>query len=199
MLRDVPAPAVLALVLATLIMLLILVRRRVEAERANRIDATDMSHGHFPPPPAARPVIAELQRLGFRRIGEAAINPQAPGPAVWYLLDTPGTTCAGVFEVHNTGVAVIYSWFGDDDAVLVTGFPAGTTIDDPDFRFHTVDTSLEDAYRYHLGQLTEFGAAHGFPLKLNSMQEILRLDHIYNERFAPRRRQASSSFNNAAI
>lgn len=194
-----PSGILLSVVLLLVILLVLVVgsqfiRRAARAPRTLKVEPIDASHWRAEPPAPTQPVIAELRGLGFERVGEAALNPTMPGPTIWYLTDSARTTCAGVFDAQGTGVAVIYSWFGADEAVQVTGFPAGTTIDDPDFRFHTVQTSAADAYRHHLEGLADFATRYGPPLRLDSMSEILRLDRLYNQRFAPRRQRAPTFF-----
>lgn len=156
---------------------------------APQIRPVDMSHLEAPPPPVLRPLVDALARLGFRRVGEAGqvsgpANPQMP--QIWYFADQEGTTCAGVFAVGARAYAIIYSWFGQE-AVIVTAFPAGETINESNFRFHAVSTSIEDAYRHHLEQLPDFQMRYGTPVKLDNMAEILSLDAVYNQKFARRR------------
>ncbi|GEM_PF-2597174 len=156
---------------------------------APQLRPVDMSHLETPPPPALHPVADRLIRLGFRRVGEAgqAAPSSSPDmPQIWYFTDQEGTTCAGVFAVGARVHAVIYSWFGQE-AVIVTAFPAGETINEPNFRFHVVSTGIEDAYRHHLEQLPDFKIRYGPPARLDHMAEILLLDAVYNAKFVRRR------------
>jgi|YNPNPStandDraft_1061719.scaffolds.fasta_scaffold36506_3 hypothetical protein len=156
---------------------------------APQLRPVDVSYLETPPLPALRPVVDRLIRLGFRRVGEAgqAASPSSPGmPQIWYFTDQEGTTCAGVFAVGARVHAVIYSWFGQE-AVIVTAFPAGEMINEPNFRFHVVTTSIEDAYHHHLEQLPDFEMRYGPPTRLDHMAEILSLDAVYNAKFVRRR------------
>jgi hypothetical protein len=167
-------------------------RYRQIVATAPEIRPVDMSYLETPPPPAIRPVVDTLVRLGFRRVGEAgqasasALPPKTP--QIWYFVDQAGTTCAGVFAVGVRTYAIIYSWFGQE-AVIVTAFPLGETINKPNFRFHAVSTSVEDTYRHHLEQLPDFEMRYGPPTRLDNMAEILSLDAVYNREFVRRRFQ----------
>ncbi len=159
------------------------------AARTRRVvDASDLE---LPPPLPIQPIAADLVALGFRRLGEAGQPELAAqvGPAqIWYFVDKPGTSCAGVFSVGTRSQVVVYSWF-DDRAVIVTAYPHGEHIDAPDFRFHTVSSSVVDAYRHHQEQIPDFAARYGPPSRLVEMQEVLRLDALYNRTFARRRQR----------
>ncbi len=192
---------IMALVLVVFGAASMMLRSRAFVRSAAAWQVVDVSHLEAPPPSAAQPLIAALIRLGFHRLGEAgrANKAQTAGPVqVWYFVDERGTTCAGVFTyvrvVSNlevptrelAGAAVIYSWFGEE-AVIVTGYGSGEHIEEPNFRFHVISTSLEEAYRHHLAQLPDFQMRYGAPVRFDSMAQVIHLDAVYNARFARRR------------
>lgn len=180
------ALAVLLLGAATTI-----VQSRRFARSATRWKIVDVSELDIPPPPVLRPVVTALSEMGFRRLGEAGRADLAHlvGPAqVWYFVDREGTTCAGVFPVRDEAMAVIYTWF-DDQAIVITGYPRGEFIEEADYRYHTVTTSVADAYQHHREQLPDFEMRYGAPRRLDNMAEVLRLEVLYNLRFVGRRQR----------
>lgn len=187
--------ALFVLTIALVILLLgaagTLIQSRRLARSAARWRVVDVSDMNIPPPAILRPVIVALTEMGFRRLGEAGRADLAPvlGPAqVWYFVDHEGTTCAGVFSARGEAAAVIYSWFGDE-AVVVTGYPYGEFIEEADYRFHIVTTSVADAYQHHREQVADFEMRYGVPRRMDSMAEVLRLDALYNARFVERRQR----------
>ncbi len=187
--------ALFVLTIALAILLLGAARTLIQSRRlvrsAARWQVVDVSEMNITPPAILRPVITALTELGFRRLGEAGRLDLAPvvGPAqVWYFVDREGTSCAGVFSAQGEAVAVIYSWFGDK-AVVVTGYPYGEFIEEADYRFHVVATSVADAYQHHREQIADFEMRYGAPRRMDSMAEVLRLDALYNTRFVERRQR----------
>ncbi len=187
--------AIYVLVLALIVLLVgaavTVTQSRRWARSATRWKIVDVSEMDIAPPAVLRPVITALGEMGFRRLGEAGRADLAPlvGPAqVWYFVDREGTTCAGVFSARGEAVAVIYTWF-DDQAVVITGYPYGELIEEPDYRYHTITTSVAEAYQYHREQLLDFERRYGPPHRLDSMAEVLRLEALYNQRFAERRQR----------
>jgi hypothetical protein len=182
---------VIALVIGTFLLfsLLVMANSLWFYTKAPKLQAADASFLNLPPPPAIQPIVAALNELGFKRLGETgdliAVTHHHQ-VRIWLFIDPNATTCAAVFADGTQGHAIVYSWFGDE-AVVVTAYPSGTSINDPDFRYHTISTSMGNAYRYHLEQVVEFKLRHGSPNRLNNMSEIIRLDTLYNAKFARRR------------
>ncbi len=181
----------MALALVLLGVLATVVRYRLWIAEAQIWQVVDASDLELPPPPAVRVLVADLAALGFRRVGEGGRPDLAAqvGPAqIWYFADEDGTTCAGVFAAGPYPTVVLYSWF-NDQAVIVTAHPQGEHIDEPDFRFHTVASSVTDAYQHHREQLPDFEDRYGAASRLDNMTEVLRLEALYNSSFARRRQK----------
>jgi hypothetical protein len=105
---------------------------------------------------------------------------------IWYFADPDRTSIAGTF-ITDQPHAIIYSWFGQE-AVIVTAYPVGDRIEEPNYRYHTVSTSLADAYRHHLAQMVDFKSHFGDPTVFESMATVLELDRQYNQKFSRRHR-----------
>ncbi len=178
---------VLALILFDAALALLAYQKQICAAAA--MQPEDVSELVVEPPEVLLPAAETLRRLGFQRVGEAGRPELAAvaGPAqVWYFADHHATTCAGLFTGQGRAVVVFYSWFAER-AVIVTGYLTGETIESRDFRFHVVNSSIEDAYQHHQAQIPNFADHYGAPLRLDAMPLILHLDEVYNVRFAPRR------------
>ncbi len=187
---SVPLILLLALVVVVLGDGALIVERVARYFSTPQVHAEDQSALSLPPPPPTRPLVEELSRLGFTRLGEAGLPSEAArrGPVqVWYFIDRDRTTVGGVFAIRGIlGHAMVYSWFGDE-AVMVTGHRRGEEVEEPNFRYRVVQGTLSDAYRQHLAQIPDFSIRFGKPRRLDNMAEVLRLDTIYNQKFARRR------------
>lgn len=170
-----------------------LLRARLFVQNMRTMHVLDVSDLNIPPPPVLQIIINALLDLGFRRLGEAGL-PDVPGGTsstaqVWYFIDRDATACAGVFTARYAPAdVVIFSWFGDK-AVIVTGYPYGEFIEEPNYRFHTITSGVADAYQHHLEQIADFAMRYGEPRRLDTMDEVLRLDRLYNQKFAARRQR----------
>jgi hypothetical protein len=146
----------------------------------------DASVEQIEPLAPAQPLVAALTGLGFRRLGEARTRLALPGGTgiAWVLVDPEGTTQAEV--VASPPLLALTSVYADE-AVVETGYPLGEQIDTPSFRSHTVAGSVEAAYRHHLEQAADFGAAHGAPQRIASMAGYFRWDRSYRLHHAQRK------------
>lgn len=146
--------------------------------------AIDSSNLQLAPPLPLQASIATLTALGFRRLGETQTKmPFAASlGTTWVFIDPEGTTHAEV--IRGEPAMLCFSTMYDDMAVVETGHPFGEQIETPDFRSHTITTSIEDAYRYHQCQIAEFGAAHSTPRPIRDMTDFLREGEIYRVRYA---------------
>jgi hypothetical protein len=156
---------------------------------AHRRRPTDASHLHESPSDGVATAIEELTSLGFERMGEVQIRlPFVIGPATtWVLADRDQTTCAEVVKHDRTDAMVGLSSTYPDGAVVETGYPQGERILDCHFESHTITTTLEEAYRYHLGRTAAFGLQHGMPLRYESISDYLRHDDAYRIRHMARK------------
>lgn len=188
-----PASPVITILLVVLLIFFIeavisLVRTYRFSRHAPGIAPHDVSHLHTMIPAPLLDTVGALRKAGFRPIGAASVEPPFDQPQVWYYADAPGTTAAGLFVVGVTGFATIYSWLGADAACVVTVIPRGTgMIRQRDYYYRSVDAPVETTLEMHHAVVDEYVMRHGSPRKLDTMAEILRLDKVYNERFAARR------------
>jgi hypothetical protein len=85
-----------------------------------------------------------------------------------------------VGDVDAEPVLAFWTTF-NDTATVETGYPTGERIDTPDFRSHTIPSSVQDAYQHHLQQVADFGTHHGAPIQIRNMDDYLQQDAIYHE------------------
>jgi hypothetical protein len=152
---------------------------------APRLRPVDQTRLNVPPPEGLNQIISALSALGFSRLGEAGLPERArlSGPVqIWYFVDTERTTAAGTF-VTDRPHAILYSWFGEE-AVVVTAYPVGDRIEEPNYHYHTVNTNLAEAVRDHVAQIPDFNIRFGAPTVFESMATILQLDRVYNQKFS---------------
>jgi hypothetical protein len=152
--------------------------------------AEDISHEGISPSSTLEPVVDLLISLGFTCLGETVTYlPLVPSGGIkWLFLDESGTTCADIVEVGDVDAKPMLAFWTtfNDTATVETGYPAGERIDTPDFRSHTIPSSVEDAYQHHLQQVTDFGTYHGAPIQIRNMDDCLQQDAVYYERHARR-------------
>ena len=181
---------ILGLALGILVLgdvLLILARLRWYYWTVPRLRPVDQTHLKVSPPEGLKHIVDALAALGFTRLGEAGLPAKSrlSGPVqIWYFVDPERTTIVGTF-VTDRAHAVIYSWFARG-AVIVTAYPVGDRLEKPNYSYHTVTTSLADAYRSHQARLADFKTRFGPPTIFQSMATVLELD-AYNQKFARRR------------
>ena len=133
-------------------------------------------------------MVDAFYKRGFRRVGEVDL-PKFSTSTIWYTVDDVGTTIASTFVIGERGIATIYNWFADS-AVVVTVFPVKETpITTLNYHYIPVTTSLDDAFTLHREHVSEFKLRFGNPQKLDSMAEIIRLDAIFNGKFASLRQR----------
>lgn len=188
MMLNSPIPSIiLVLLLIVFVTSLVEVQRKMALyRRAPGIRAVDLSQADAQIAQPGDQMIEVLKGLGFRRVGEAGY-PTDQKPRIWYLVDSPGTTVAGVFVIGGRAYTGIYSWYGDEACVVHSLRPGGEFFKQSDYLYRQVDTPVEPLYQQHLAALPEYTMRFGSPVKLDNMPEILRHDTIYNERFAQRK------------
>lgn len=174
-------------------LLLIVARLRWYYWTVPRLRPIDQSRLNISPVDGLKPIVAALGGQGFTRLGEAGLPQGArlSGPVqIWYFVDSTKTTFAVTF-ITDRAHAIIYSWFGSE-AVVITAYPVGDHIEQPNYRYTTISTSVADAYRHHLAQTADFQIRYGDPMHFESMATVLELDRQYNQKFSRRRKGRSS-------
>lgn len=171
---------------------LIIARLRWYYWTVPRLRPIDQTRLNVSPSDGVKSIAEALGNQGFSRLGEAGLPAGArlSGPVqIWYFVDPDKTTIAGTF-VTDRAHAIIYSWFGRQ-AVVITAYPVGDRIDQPNYRYSTISTSVADAYRHHLAQLADFKARYGTPTRFENMAMVLDLDRQYNQKFSRKRGRSS--------
>jgi hypothetical protein len=162
-----------------------------EARRWNREipyrRVVDISHLNTPLPDTLRPAIAELQALGFRRLGESQVESpeQMPLGKAWVFVNAEGTVFVEVIAVGQLSPCGFTTTFVDGTVTQVF-YPQGESIEDPDFVQHRNNVSIKDAYRQQLEQITTLYATHGAPRSIRTMPDCLDVSALYRERYEQR-------------
>lgn len=152
---------------------------------APRLRPVDQTRLNIPPPDGLKQISDALSALGFSRLGEAGLPESAhlSGPVqIWYFVDSERTTAAGTF-ITDRAHAILYTWFGEQ-AVVVTAYPVGDRIEEPNYHYHTITSNLAEAHRHHLAQIPDFNTRFGAPTVFENMGTILLLDRVYNQKFS---------------
>lgn len=87
--------------------------------------------------------------------------------------------------VFNLGVPVQIQFISafSDGAMLVTRYPSGQAIDTPMYRSSFARHSIENAYKYHLQSIAEWGKQHGEPLAIQTLSDITWHETIYRRKY----------------
>jgi hypothetical protein len=150
------------------------------------IRPTNASHLLISPPPIAQKNIEALKSIGFRRLGEIQIKyPFQPPLTGWIFahLERPQI---------QAGVAwkrIEFSTYFQDNILLVTDFPNGEHIEMPNYQSHTITTTVADAYRHHLEQITKFSLKYGQPHPLRNMTDYLHWELVGRKNYGVRKLQ----------
>lgn len=155
--------------------------------RAARIEGVDVSAAGLTPPAIVQPLHTALRARGFRRLGEIEIHLPGRDPyPMWVLAGPEGRAHAELTVVRGRGYVAFVTWFADD-AIVETHYPAGTAVDEPDFRALVVRESLEAAFNRQVAAVGAFADAHGAPVAIDDMGAFLASNRRYNERLLPRK------------
>jgi len=167
---------------------------RQHAYTAGLPHSEDASGLGLDPTGPAQEIMEELVALGFSRLGEARAALPNSHFMTWVLVSSDRTTMAdiGVEEQRPDRLAGTLATMFEDQAYVFTAYrlPPGAQpppLEQDDFRGHTVTESVPAAYTHHLRQVADLKRLHGAPLRLENMQDYLRYERIYLERYIPRR------------
>jgi hypothetical protein len=139
------------------------------------------------PPAAVQPLYNALRARGFRRLGEVEVHLPGRDPyPMWVLVRPEQALHVELAVVRGRGYAAFVTWFADG-AMVETHYPAGAAVDEPDFRAQVVRESLESALNQHLTAVQTFTRAHGEPIVLDDMGDVLTHSRRYNADFLPRK------------
>jgi hypothetical protein len=153
----------------------------------------DVSTEELSTPRAVEHIAEKLMRLGFHHLG--VVRVLAPGwirpETIWRYGNSDGTICADVAQTLGVGLlgrpvlmrarVIFYSYF-QNEAILVTSYPVGARVNRPDHRWHRVWAGVKAAYERHIRELTDFRVAHGEPVLMQTIDDLIQRDHVYNVR-----------------
>ncbi len=160
--------------------------KKWRSERPPRRDV-DISHLNTPPPDSLRASIAEMEALGFQRLGELQVEEPEKGPIgqVWTFVNAEGTVLGEIAASAPQPLSGFMTAFADG-AITEVFYPHGESIDHPDYVHHYSNVSLADAYRRQCEQVAAFYEAHGAPRPIRTMQDCLDMSALYRERYSQR-------------
>ena len=143
----------------------------------------DISHLLNPPPPITHKNIEALKLLGFRRLGEAQIkSPFNPLVTVWVF-----THLETQIQAEVAWKRVAFSTYFQEKTLLVTDFPNGEHIEIPNYQSHTITTSIDHAYKYHIKQIVKFSQKHSQPHPIRNMADYLKWEAVGRKYYAARK------------
>ncbi len=146
---------------------------------------SDASRLGIAPPADARPLMADLNALGFHHMGKTQVQtPFAQEPLTCWLFGHPG---GAIFaELAGPLPMVSLTTMFENETVVQTLYPVGEKVNAPDYVCRAIPGSLETAHRHHLRQVQELSARHGQPRLVKDMRHYLDVASIYRARHGRR-------------
>jgi hypothetical protein len=173
------------------------------APKRRQFDASALG---LQPPAELWPLLSELLRLGFKRLGEAqldiagiravevsaTVSPYDANRArdrhtVFAFIDESATVMAETGLVRGGPMVISFNAVFADGTVVETMYPRGESIHDPDFHSGHNKQSMEAALFDQRAEMDRWRMHHGSPRVINNMSDYLRADAEYRERFAKRK------------
>lgn len=143
----------------------------------------DISAENRQPTPNAARLIAELNTMGFTRLGETLTKIPLMGKGVtWLLVSADKTDTAEVIDIGRGMPAMVqFSTVFMDEAVLETSYPIGENQDSALHRARYNTESLASAYQQHLTERAAMQTEHGSPRPISNMPQYQEWDIRYRE------------------
>ncbi len=188
------------LITAIVLYFLRLVQRRLRATAQPAV-LTAVEAENQPIPTALDKLIAEIQRMGFLRIGQLRIEGDGSSlfgdqPQTVFLAPSNSTfLTASIVDKQIT--AGLFSLFAEEACVetLILDVPRRATprIDEPRhrMRIYTGSFDLENVINYHYRQVDKMKRNNLNPSKIKSMHDVIRLTNTYIAYFMPQRTHIS--------
>jgi hypothetical protein len=133
-----------------------------------------------PVPAKVMPIAQQLEALDMHLIGVLQSQFWLLGTAyTWIYLHADGLVYGELIELVNGGAA-FDTWY-PDNAYVHTSFPFGENIQLPNLHMRFAAHSLEAAYASHRELMKRFAAAHGSPVRMRNMSDILALGKPFHE------------------
>lgn len=139
----------------------------------------DVSAKNLPVPESLEQYAQKIEMLGFIRMGEIqAVTAFDPTPVTEWLFTTDaGDITVEMLEFKGNVMLRFSSWF-EDNRLIETAYPFGDFIQDENYRSAGIETSLEDAYHFHLRQMAAFESMYSSPKKILSVDEHMAFGKI---------------------
>ncbi|MBZ0296725.1 MAG: hypothetical protein K8L99_29455 [Anaerolineae bacterium] len=165
------------------------VGRGLIAMFVNRRPVTrDIDLAKHPVPETVYRLAHQLEALDMQLIGVLHSRFWLLGEGyTWIYLHPDGTVYAELTDILN-GLAAFDTWY-TDNAHIHTSLRIGENIQLPNLHMRFAAHSLEAAYTYHRDQMNRFEAAHGSPVQIQHMSDILAFGKPFHERYRDRMNQ----------
>jgi hypothetical protein len=138
--------------------------------------------GHLPESAASQNVVAQLEKMGFTRMGETGETIPGHGEGFTWLLGNPDRTITVEVVDRQDGLCQFTTVF-EDQAVIETSYPIGEHINKPNYYSRKNTTGLPQTYKAHVEEAKALIPQHGRPKSTPSIAAILEWDEIYRERY----------------
>ena len=154
--------------------------------------------GLLPTNKSAQEIIAQLNRIGFTRLGEISTTIPGMGEGITWLLANPSRTIvAEVVEIQD-GMLQFTTVF-EDLATIETSFPNGEDITKPNYYARKNTTGLEPCFKAHVSEAKKLTEVHKRPRPIKSIEAYLKWDIIYRERYIQYKVKSDSALKSTLI
>ena len=134
----------------------------------------DVTFDNIPMPEGCLEMEAQLEALGFERLGELLVPTPPHGETVMYYFVTDKKPVIAVLvEQNGLGIVQFMTMFRNR-AKLFTFHPEGLNLVTPTFESRVVRRSVIGAWTFHLHQLEQFKQRHGIPIVHKDIQSVMR-------------------------
>lgn len=130
------------------------------------IEPVDATTDPLPMRPAEAAWAAQLETLGFRRLGELELRPRFDRPLRFWVYVNPDATIRASISRRWRRVSLDSSW--DDATALTTTSAPRPTVVLPHYRYQCA-ADLQAAYLLHMQTVPNYGAGHGPATQIDSM------------------------------
>ncbi|MBN1121225.1 MAG: hypothetical protein JXJ17_09105 [Anaerolineae bacterium] len=141
-------------------------------------------------PQILMPVVSSLEEMDFERVGEAEVIPPGRPPMTMWILAEPNRMChVEVSLIQGMPIVLfvtMFSAYTNNRAFAVTAYPSGPQTEQPDYIAHTVEESLDAAYRHQRLLVEHFRETPLAQFRVDSMDQFIEYSRIYNIHFAGR-------------
>ena len=135
-------------------------------------------------PPELQKLDAQIQAQGFHPLGLLnCTNTLATAPS-WFYSNEEGTIWVETVQVTAEDPAMMqYGSRFEDEALILTYFPEGETIETEMFHCRFAAKEMDAAYHYHKQMVKEWRPLHGQIHKADTLENARKYYPIYFERY----------------